>query len=370
VTVPDALASPAVPSIEQVLPHLRQLEHRVKSAVVDHGDPREIHRRVAYDLRFLEAARSQLPAIITLVTRLNDKLRDLEPDADHDAGATQGPAAYAERLSILWLGMYFWGVPFEPAWEQVRRIVEDVGGYPEGQCLNKALGDVFRRTRLIHSRGNLPDAETAHGLVVYTSRPMGMLPFDLMPAFRPDLAVAAKATTAGAASDRDDRGLIHLGRAYYWMQLRLCVLQGLPIHYIVVADALKDSFRDSALPPLDWVDKVTRWTLKTFGDPDTARVRSNVRLYLTEERPRGIPMCALGYKTGIYVLPPLEMAKDASRMLFPILGNRISRALLRSYREQLRVSICDPAISRVHRFDHDSDLETGFRDFILAQGTC
>jgi hypothetical protein len=317
----------------EVLAHLKALAGAVQATISKHVDPRQVHRHIDESFELRSEAITQLPAIVSVVKELR-RVEHCRVKRYPDVGeeATRTPTEHAELLSSLWFAMYFWGAPFEPAWEQVRRIVDDIGGYPGGQCLNKALGDIFRRTRQIHERGNLSEVDARPGILIYSRRPMAVLPFHLMPPFRHVI----EPVRAGDGFDE----LAELGRAYYWMQLRLCVLQHVPITYIVMAEALRESYqrflRSAQEPSVEqWAKQLADWTRKTLGDPaKPAELADCVRLYIADKIPEGIPMCALGFKAGIYVLPP-ESGKDSHSLRFPILGNRISRALLETYREGL-----------------------------------
>jgi hypothetical protein len=49
--------------------------------------------------------------------------------------------------------------------------------------------------------------------------------------------------------ETDEHNVIHLSRAYYWMQLRLCVLEGVPVDYIVIAKSIPGSVAERHAEP-------------------------------------------------------------------------------------------------------------------------
>lgn len=53
-----------------------------------------------------------------------------------------------EQLTVAWLVLYFLSVPMGHAWERVRRIADEQGGYPAGVCMAKSIGDVYRGARM------------------------------------------------------------------------------------------------------------------------------------------------------------------------------------------------------------------------------
>jgi len=336
--------------------HLEKLAHTVKRAILEHKRPHEIHGEVAK--HFKEPQRLPelwLPRIVSMARKLSSKeTRDLKTFMDNDAGLRavlnsspqEQASIHAELLGNLWLGTYFYGAPFGHSWEHVRRIAEDMGGYPGVQCLNKALGDTFRRTHLIHDSGTLTQTEKEDGVLVYTHRPFAILSFDLMPP--PNDVVNLQRTELDAQDAVGARcRATDLGRAYYWMQLRLCVEKDVPVTYIVVAEVLRKSFERAnlerarqskpSMTPDEWAADLSDWTLKTLGDKqERERLADKVQIIIVDkDRPTAIPICALGHKAGIYVLLPPEDVVGGAMLHFPVLGNRIGRALLPSYRSAL-----------------------------------
>lgn len=216
----------------------------------------------------------------------------------------------AEKLSEDWLGMYFYGLSFPPIWEHVHHIAEETGGFPGIQSINKALGDVFRITR------NISDVDRS--LYIYTSRPLGMLPLDQF--------------------DSETSSYVALGRLYYWLQLRLCVLENVTVHYIVDRTSLEGG--DPA--------KAIAQTLRTFGDEkhtSSGCLRSNVTIYI-HNGTADVAMGAFGYKTGVYTLPRSmwDPVSNRDRRSFPIFGNRAISTMVDIYTNSLKEHIIRDAI--------------------------
>ena len=264
-----------------------------------------------------------------------------------------------ELLTGAWLGLYFLSTPFVHPWERALRIAQGSGGLPGGACLSKAIGDLYRHSRLSGIRNFGRFSAMAEDK---TADAAGILVLDIDP-----LSMSRRLYRPIVDNTDDIRPLsdvlIGISTCYELLQLRLYVEEGLPIKYILPfvaigapttpaaprGDRRNMWFALASVFPNEGADVHWRFNPRKLGSVVAQEV------LVIDHEMTTVPQCVLGHQIGVQGLR-LDPMPKASAHRAPLAGNYLAKNLLEMYRRQLQSAKSNHDVLKME-FGHFLTLE-------------
>jgi hypothetical protein len=181
-----------------------------------------------------------------------------------------------EDLTLVWIILYFLGIPFIHPWEVVLRSIEEIG-FPRGASICKACGDIYRSARRAsrYRRHSMAD----ESIYFVDHNPLAL----------------------NRLCDRESSEIRHksaiLGACYELLQLRLYVAGGHPICHLV----LRENLRTRLLIEQTRGDRIDQlWGMIQLVYGSSGRQGQTVRVIDADDFVLHMPGCVIGTRAGIF----------------------------------------------------------------------